>query len=271
MEVQWALVLFTVISGTGAWLFAWSSIQALAGKGELPTKAESIVAFVLVAIGGCCSVLHLKHVDRILEALNHPTSGIFVEAAMIGVLCVIIAIFFIMIIRNSGTGGLRVVAVIGTAVGIVFTFACGTSYMMEARAAWMSYLLPLGYCTTAAAAGAGLNALMKALKAGDEKVLSFAGLLGLIASIVALVVCAAYCIQMSDAVTESNGIAWLVILFICLAVTAAASTALWKKPSRGIIPGVIALACGVVGAVAMRVVMWLIGSPLMNLFLMPLD
>ena len=92
MEIQWALVMFTVVSGAGAWLFASSMIAALAGRGELPTKLESIVAFVLVAVGGCLSVLHLKHVDRILEALNHPTSGIFVEAAMIGVLCVLIAV-----------------------------------------------------------------------------------------------------------------------------------------------------------------------------------
>ncbi len=55
MEIQWSLVLFTVVSGAGAWLFASSIIEALAKKDELPSKAESIAAFVLLAVGGCLS------------------------------------------------------------------------------------------------------------------------------------------------------------------------------------------------------------------------
>ena len=38
MEIQWSLVLFTVVSGAGAWLFASSMIEALAKKDELPTS-----------------------------------------------------------------------------------------------------------------------------------------------------------------------------------------------------------------------------------------
>ena len=37
MEAQWSLVLFTVISGAGAWLFATSMAVALAKKSALPT------------------------------------------------------------------------------------------------------------------------------------------------------------------------------------------------------------------------------------------
>ena len=70
MEIQWSLVLFTVVAGAGAWQFAAAMIEALAKKDELPCRAESIVAFVLLVVGGCLSVTHLKHVDRILEALS---------------------------------------------------------------------------------------------------------------------------------------------------------------------------------------------------------
>ena len=97
MEAQWSLVLFTVISGAGAWLFATSMMGALAKKSPLPTKVETIVAIVLLAVGGVASVTHLKHIDRIFEALNHPTSGIFVEAALIGVLIVLALIYLIMV------------------------------------------------------------------------------------------------------------------------------------------------------------------------------
>ena len=43
-----------------------------------------------------------------------------------------------------------------------FTYACGSSYLMEARPAWQTVTLPLAYFGTAASAGAGLNLLLKA-------------------------------------------------------------------------------------------------------------
>ena len=49
MEIQWALVLFTVVSGAGAWLFACSMLGYLLKKDAAPSKMETIVAFVLVA------------------------------------------------------------------------------------------------------------------------------------------------------------------------------------------------------------------------------
>ena len=145
MEIQWALVLFTVVSGAGAWLFAFSMLGSLLKKDAAPGKMETITAFVLVAVGGCMSVMHLSHVDRILEALNHPTSGIFIEAAMIGVLCVILAVYFVLLARNSSEKARTAVGVLGLLVGMVFTYACGSSYLMEARPAWQTVTLPLAY------------------------------------------------------------------------------------------------------------------------------
>ena len=272
MEIQWALVMFTVVSGAGAWLFASSMIAALAGRSELPTKLESIVAFVLVAVGGCLSVLHLKHVDRILEALNHPTSGIFVEAAMIGALCVLIAVYFIMLQRGASKGGLKVVGVIAAVVAAVFTFACGNSYMMEARPAWVTITLPLAYFGTAAAAGAGLHLLMKAAdKAGDGAV-SFAGLLAVCAGALGAVLSAAFCLVSGSWVVAADGaVALVVVLFVACAAAIVAGALAMKRAQSGLAMGVVAFAGGVIAAILLRVVMWLIGSPILNFFLMPLE
>ena len=272
MEIQWALVMFTVVSGAGAWLFASSMVAALAGRGELPTKLESIVAFVLVAVGGCLSVLHLKHVDRILEALNHPTSGIFVEAAMIGVLCVLIAVYFIMLQRGVSKGSLKAVGAIAAVVAAVFTFACGNSYMMEARPAWVTITLPLAYFGTAAAAGAGLHLLMKAVgKAGDEAV-SFAGALSAGAGVLGAVLAAAFCIVSGSWVAAADGaVALVAVLFVACAATIAAGVVAMKRTQSGLTMGVVAFAGGVIAAIVLRVVMWIIGSPVLNFFLMPLE
>lgn len=273
MEIQWALVLFTVVSGAGAWLFAWSMLGSLMKKSAAPTKVESIVSFALLAIGGCLSVLHLKHVDRILEALNHPTSGIFIEAAMIGVMCAIVAVYFIMLVRGTSEKARNAVGVAGMLVGVVFTYACGSSYMMEARPAWVTVTLPLAYFGTAAAAGAGLNMLTKAVaKAGDQAV-SFSGLLAVVGGVLGGALAAAFCVSSGSwiAASANGAVMWTIVLFAGVVLTIAAGAWAMKKPQNATGLSAVGLVAGVVAALALRVVMWLIGSPFMDFFMMPLE
>jgi anaerobic dimethyl sulfoxide reductase subunit C (anchor subunit) len=289
MEIQWPLVLFTVVAGAGSWLFAWSTIGTLAKKSALPTKKESIVAFILLVIGGCLSVLHLKHVDRILEALNRPTSGIFVEAALIGVMCAIVAIFFILVVRKSSPKAQQVVAIIGAIVGIIFPFMCGESYLMEARPAWMSLFLPLAYCATCAAAGAALNLVCKLFEGADTEAVKFSGVLALVGGILAAIFSIAYCVFAATKVSlaDAGSIAWIAVLVICIVVCIAGGafvaktsyaqnqkdvegeTAEAASKLKGL--AIVLLVAGILCAIALRVVMWLAGTPSIDFFLMPLD
>lgn len=270
MEIQWSLVLFTVVAGAGAWQFAAAMIEALAKKDELPGRAESIVAFVLLVVGGCLSVTHLKHIDRILEALNHPTSGIFVEAAMIGVTCALIAVYLILLVRKSSQGALVGVGLAAAIVGVVFTFACGASYMMDARAVWCTPALPAAYGLTAAGAGFAVNLLMKAVLKRDGASTGLAGLLAIIGVAVGAVVAAVFVLGTGEIALAVAG-PWVVLLFVGAVVAVVCGAVAWKMPQG-------ALACGIVGtvgavacAIALRVVMWLVGTPLLDFFLMPLD
>ena len=273
MEAQWSLVLFTVISGAGAWLFATSMAVALAKKSALPTKVETIVAIVLLAVGGIASVTHLKHVDRIFEALNHPTSGIFVEAALIGVLVVLAAIYLIMLMRKSGESGTKIVGVVTMVIALIFPFMCGYSYMMEARQAWMTIALPLSYWATAAAAGAGLNLLLKGVAKDEAASVSFAGVLAAACSVVAIVCCAAFFIYASAWLggAQPGAVAWIAVTFVCAAVALVAGVVAVKKAESATALGAVACIAGVICAIAMRVAMWLVGTPVLNFFLQPLD
>lgn len=273
MDIQWALVLFTVVAGAGAWLFASSMLASLLKRGQAPGKVESIAAFALLVVGGCLSVLHLKHVDRILEALNHPTSGIFIEAAMIGVTCLLVAIYFVMLVRGTSEKARTVVGVLAMIVGVVFTYACGSSYLMGARPAWMTVALPLAYFGTAAAAGAGLNLLMKAILKAEKPELGFAGAIAAVAALVGIVVSAAFCIHASAwiAAADNGALAVTVVAFAALVIEVAVGAFVWKKPEAALATGAVSLIVGVVAAVALRVAMWLVGTPILDFFMMPLE
>jgi DMSO reductase anchor subunit len=271
METQWALVLFTVIAGTGAWLFAASTLGWLAKRGDAPTKLECILSFVLLVVGGCTSMLHLKHVDRILEALNHPTSGIFVEAALVGIMCAIVAVYFIMMMRGTGEKAKKVVAGLGMVVGIIFSYACGSSYLMEARAAWMTYALPLSYCTTVAVAGTALNMLCKVIEKKADEHVSFAGAVEAVMSVLAIVCCIVFLVHARDSISGTEAIAWLVALFAALIVGVAGGVKAYKSPSGTMTLAIVLVVLGVVAAIALRVLMWQTGTPLLNFFMMPMD
>lgn len=268
MEIQWALVLFTVVSGAGAWLFACAMLGQLLKKDAAPGKVETIGSFALVAVGGCMSVAHLSHVDRILEALNHPTSGIFVEAAMIGVLCALLAAYFVLLVRGSSEKARTAVGILALLVGVVFTFACGSSYMMEGRPAWNTVTLPLAYLGTAAAAGAGLNLLVKAALKRDEAAVSFAGVLAVAGGALGLVLAGAFCLV---AGVYGDAIMWAVVLLAALAIEIACGAMAAKKPGSALALGAVAAVAGVAAALALRAAMWLIGTPFMDFFLMALD
>ena len=92
MTIQWSLVLFTVLSGCGAGLFACTALDEFRGgaasKVRLPACA---VAVALLVVGGIASATHLSHVDRMMAVLAHPTAGIFLEALLLGLLAVVTA------------------------------------------------------------------------------------------------------------------------------------------------------------------------------------
>lgn len=273
MEIQWTLILFTVISGTGAWLFASSAAGEILKKEANPSKVEAIIAFILLVIGGCMSVLHLKHPDRILEALNRPTSGIFIEAALIGIICAVLAVYFIMVVRKSSPKARMIVAGVALVLCIVFTYACGSSYMMDARPAWTTIALPLSYLGTAAAAGTALNLLVKIVLKRTAESIRFAAVLSLAGSILGLVASAYFCFASGADLfsPEHNLIVWVIALFVTLVIAGVCSAVVMRHAEKGMVLAVVALVAAVVSAIAVRVVMWLIGTPIMDLFLMPLE
>lgn len=276
MEIQWSLVLFTIIAGMGSCLYAFSVLQGVLKKGNMPAFAECLVAVVLLGIGGCISATHIiYHLDRIIEALNNPTSGIFVEAAGVGIMCVLIVAYFLMTWRKVNESATRVVALVGAVAGVLFAFICGNSYNMGgARPAWETYALPFAYCTTAVAAGAALNILMRAIRKEPEDSIAFAGKMGVIASVFGLVGCLVFGIGAAgyafDASAE-NGMLYLVVMLVLEIASLLLSVLVWKKPGLGLSIGAATVVVAFFAGLFMRVFMWAVGTPLANFFLIPLE
>ena len=192
MDIQWPLVIFTVLTGLGGWLFFFVGLTCCWAKPTRGAFAGAVAALVL-AIGGRLRVGHAPVAPRPhAGALQHPTSGIFTEAVLVGLLCITLVAFLVMLRRSIAGTPLKAVAIVDMALGVLMSFMAGQSYLMDAIAAWNTELLPLGYLGTAAAAGAAAYLVLIAAQKADESAVSFFGLMTLVAGAVSLVTTVAY-------------------------------------------------------------------------------
>lgn len=266
MDIQWSLVLFTVLTGAGGMLLFCIGLATLLGKGEKVEFTGSIVSLVLVIVGGLASVTHLSHPTRMLNALQHPTSGIFTEAVLVGLTALALVVFMIMVKRGVRGGALKAVAVVGMVLGVLLSFMAGQSYLMAALPMWNTELLPLGYLGTAAAEGAALYAVLLAAAKAERADVTFAGVVLLAAGAAALVTGVLYGVA-GGAFVSDCGVLYVIGVLVCGgAVPAVAGFMVWKKPESALVWAVVALVGAVAGAIVYRCAMWLLGESLYGFF-----
>lgn len=264
MEIQWSLVLFTALTGMGGCLFACVAADEFLGRAKAAAFPAALASLVAAVAGGLASVTHLSHPGRIMGALSHPTSGIFVEAVQVGCLCVCVAVYLVLLKREASAGARKVVAVVGAVFGVLLSFMAGESYLMEARPNWCTQLLPLAYLLTAIPEGVAAYLLVVAAKAKDADVAPYAKAL-LAGGVLAIVGVAAYAVWAGPA----DGAQWglLAVAVVGGAVACACGALAGKKPGSLMALAGGALAGSLVAAVAFRCLMWLISEPVANLFL----
>lgn len=162
MSIEWPLVFFTLFVGLGCGTFVASVIvtEWYGREGQVKVRS-AVLALIALAAGGCSSVLHLGHPERIFGALGHPTSGIFMESTMIGLVGLVIIIYLIALRRQASPTARKVITTIGAVLAVVLAFAVGDSYIVASRPAWDTLILPLFYLVSAGVMGCfSLNALI---------------------------------------------------------------------------------------------------------------
>ena len=156
MEIQWPLVLFSLIAGTGGSLFAFVALSELLGGKEKTRFAATVTSLVLIVAGGCLSMLHLASPQNAFAALTNifSFSGISIELMLLGLTFVVALAYAIVVKRLRNALAAKALAVVGGILGLALGYFCGHGYVIEAQPTWMHESLPLAYFGTALACGA---------------------------------------------------------------------------------------------------------------------
>lgn len=201
MSIEWILVFFILLVGLGSGTYAAAIIMTeWLGKAREIRSSSMIVSLVILVVGGITSIFHLQHPERIFGALSHPTSGIFMEASMIGLTSLAIIIYLVALRRQVTDQTLKIIGTIGMIPALVLAFAIGHSYMMPARPAWNTWTLPLNYFVSASVMGcACLSILAVRSKNADTAVVAGLNRATLISIGIQAVLVIAYIIHLSIA------------------------------------------------------------------------
>lgn len=299
MDIQWPLVFFTLFIGLGCGTFAGSIIiTEWFGRAKQIRMLSSIIAIVALGLGGMASTLHLGHPERMFGALGHPTSGIFMESSIIFLLGLDILIYLLALRRNVSGQTCKIIGTVGIVLAIALAFVNGDTYVMAARPAWNTLVLPVLYIASAAVMGCfSLNLLLlrtehydkTAITATETAATTEATATTLMinrASLAALAIQAvlmiAYLVHIAVApypdMTRSVArvlLGNLALLFwggwvlLGLVVPAALMTKFYAKKAKNIAPLTsvkLGLACVLVAGIAFRMLMFSLGSSIRQFF-----
>jgi anaerobic dimethyl sulfoxide reductase subunit C (anchor subunit) len=276
MSIEWALVFFTLLACLSVGVFAGVAVSEWKGHAQTVRKPGAVFALVALVASGLSSVLHLGHPERIFGALGHPTSGIFLEALMMGLFGLFVVLYILALRRKAADGVRKGLATVGMVPAVCLAFAVGYTYVMPSRPAWDTLILPLLYLASAAVMGCFAYAGLAARRGDGENPENPKGRSGGKAALAFLLIQAAltagYVIYLTLAphpdATRSAGrvlagnlapLFWIgIVIFGLLApgwLAARAKSGAW-----------LGLLCVLLGGVAFRVLMFAVGSSVRAFF-----
>ncbi|QUN07097.1 dimethyl sulfoxide reductase anchor subunit [Shewanella yunxiaonensis] len=277
MGNEWALVFFTSFVALGAGTFMAVGFNEWRGFDPKVRWSGAVAAIILLSLGGFSSVMHLGHPERIFGALGHPTSGIFMESSMIGLTALCIVAYLVALKRNAALGTLRFIASVGVVLAAILAFAVGDSYIMGARPAWDTLILPLIYLMTAVVAACfAYNIMHKPnLSVGDSITTKSLTLLALLVMAVLII---AYVVHISSddfpdysrsATRILSGdlapLFWAGIVLVGIVIPAILALIKPANNSRSTL-AIIALVCVFIGAISFRLMMFKLGTSVWQFF-----
>lgn len=281
MEIQWPLVFFTLLTGLGVGAFAFVAISEWLGKAERTRLPGAITALVAIVAGGTASVFHLGHPERFFNALGHFKSGITQEMNLMGLTSLMILVYIVVTYLGYSAQVRKIVATIGLVFAVILAFAMGTTYLLPARPAWNTWLLPFLYAASASVLGLFTMYIWTVVRKEKEAMVMAVNRATAIALAVEAVLVIAYVIYLAVAPFQNPlrsvgrllagdlaPVFWVGIVVVGLLIPLGLTT--WFLTTKKTFPplgvAVAGLVCVLVGGGATRALMYILGSSVEQFF-----
>lgn len=277
MEASWALISFTLLTGLGMGVFAFVVITEFLGKAERIRLPGVIISLVALAAGGGVSFFHIGHPERVANVLANLQSRISQELILGVLAALLIGLYGLALLTGFLPAmGRKILAALGLICAILLAAWGGWMYYLPSRPAWYTILWPLLYIVSATLLGIFVMYIWTLLTKEDTSTVRTINQAAVITLIIQVVLVIAYVIFLavnrfphesrSPFRLFAGDLAvtfWIGLVLVGLLAPLVLTT--WyqirKKPfepSLGL--AVLGFVCVAVGAVAMRSIMYLLGT-----------
>jgi len=279
MSIEWSLVFFTLFVGLAAGVFTVIAISEWEGGAvkqiRLPGAVLTLVALV---IGGVSGVLHLGHPERIFGALEKPGSGIGLEALLIGVFGLIVIFYLLALRRGASEFVCKLLATIGALTAMCSASGIGHTYVLPSRPAWDTGVLPILYVVSAIVIGHFCIATLLSGRKEQLYATEFRLILNSLVLLALQIGCIIYYVwhlsktPYSDASRSASRVLmgdlaplfWVGVVLLGFLVPFIIT---WRTgKSESFANARYGLMCVLLGGIAFRAMMFLLGSPVRNFF-----
>ena len=260
MDIQWPLALFSLLAGCGGGMLAFlaiSEVRSVGNKARVPLAIASLVAIIL---GGCASVAHLGNPSNIMAAAANigSFSGISVELICLGLAVIAGGAYVYSVKRGISQTAVKSIAIVAGVLGVALAFVTGNGYVMEAQPNWNTVALPLCYLASGLAMG-GTVCASGLVHFGEDDIPGW--LRPMLVAVFAVEAIAFVCYDAAIGFVAPVLVFWVCALGV--GVLASAACVIASKAKAQLM--LVAALCSIVGGLAIRVSMWLVGSGYLDL------
>lgn len=270
MEIQWPLVLFSLFAGTGGTLFAFAGISEFAGGERKARETAAVVSLALMVVGGCFSVLHLASPLHALSAVTNllSFSGISIELMLLGATFVAVAAYLALSKRGAADGqGAKVLAIVGSILGLMLAFFCGHGYVIEGQPTWNTNLLPCAYLGTCLACGAFAFAMLCNACGTGKRMPAWVGIASLVSGGLSAAGSFGYVAFLGGSAVAQPLLLWVGIGACGVVGVLASAVIVWRRSESNVqLVCALGLLFAVVGGLSVRLLMWVCTTGFVNLF-----
>ena len=103
MEIQWPLLIFSVLLGVTSGSFVFLAVGELRGEFRDVRFAGALIALICLAVGGCVSVLHMGHPERATHLLGNLGSGLSKELFVVAIMGIVALIYLVLAKKDYPT------------------------------------------------------------------------------------------------------------------------------------------------------------------------
>lgn len=275
MEIQWTLLFFTLFVGLGAGVFAYTALAEFRGGSKNSRLIGAIIALVALGIGGIASYFHLGHPERLFHILGNVNSSISQELILAVITGAVFVVYIYLVWRDAPENTRKILAGIGLVMSVLMAATTGKIYYLSARPAWHTWLLPLIYLSSASVMGIFATWLYES-SSGDKQVKARTRQVAKITLLIQFVLILAYIIflAMSPLPDDTRSplrllsgdlasLFWIGVIILGLIIPAALAFGIKPLESQKLSPvlvGVLGFASVFAGGIAIRAIMYMLGT-----------